>query len=161
MEEAPTPIHTADRDAVIALLQSNSDIRLVTMIGFGYIERYLGDLIHAHLRSIPEAARNYLLKRPIKHLSDRIEFAQKLGSVDENVAKNLLTFADIRHRFAHHIQARDCTDPEVAKSINKLFLVNDTFRKLNYDAAPEERLKVMIMVTVLKLHDLVETPFKE
>ncbi|WP_338245250.1 hypothetical protein [Aurantiacibacter hainanensis] len=154
--------HTADRDAVVELLDSDGDIRLATLIGFGYIERYLGELIRAHLRDLPEEARAYLLKRPVKHLSDRIEFAVKLGSLDDAVANNLSIFAQIRHRFAHHIQARDCTDPEILAYIEKLNLVHEALEEMGRtDVEPENRLRLLILVTILKLHDLIESPFQE
>lgn len=161
MEENPTPIHTADRDAVIELLNSQGDIRLLTMIGFGYIERYLGELIRAHLRDLAPAAKDYLLDKRLRHLSERINFALALGSIEEGVAKHLRTFAEIRNRFAHHIQARDCSDGKVAAEIDRLHLVTEALAEAGpgpYSA--DVRLRIMISITVLKLHDLVEAPFK-
>ncbi|MBE5074597.1 hypothetical protein IM511_09795 [Erythrobacteraceae bacterium E2-1 Yellow Sea] len=160
MSEGEVRPHTADRDAVIQLLNEEADIRLTTMIGFGYIERYLGELIRNHLGEIPASAKDYLLKRSIKHLSDRIEFAHKLGALEKGVAHNLVIFSQIRHRFAHHVQAVDCTDPEIARLIEKLHLVKQALREASAeDVSAENRLRLMILVSVLKLHDLIESPY--
>ncbi len=162
MEENPTPIHTADRDAVLELLKSQGDIRLLTMIGFGYIELYLGELIRAHLRDLNPAAKDYLLKKRVRHLSERIAFALALGSLDKGVANHLEIFAKIRNRFAHHIQARDCTDRGIAELVDQLHLVTEAMTELGPGPfSADARLRIMISVTVRKLHDLVEAPFKE
>lgn len=88
-----------------------------------------------------------------------------MGLLTPGVAADLRVFVQIRNRFAHHIEAKDCTDPEVRKLIGKLENVNETVRNSHSrpasDGSPERRLRLMIAATVGILHHLVENPYVE
>lgn len=162
MTEDKLPDHSRDYNEVADLINSRADIRLAAMIGVGYLERYVEDLIRRRLESVPGPAVDLLFKKHLRQISSRLAFAEALEIIESSVKKDLQTLCDIRNRFAHHIVARDATDPTVKSLIGKLKVLNGVMEDSPRESDPldeNDQLRLMISATVSSLHSLIEDPY--
>ena len=110
-------------EEVVKIAAPGRDIRLAAVLAVGFIDRYILAFIKPKLPGLSSKLSDRLFGRALQHIAPRIDLAQALGVFDQSLAKELHILVKVRNRFAHHIEATDCTDPVVKKLIDDSSLV--------------------------------------
>lgn len=154
-------LHT-DFEEFLSLVDNEADIRLVVLVGAGYLETHIEALLTTRFPKITDHLRKRLFGRALQGATARYDLAQALGAIEAGVADDLRLLAEIRNKFAHNISVKSCDHPDVAPKADRLFAwtaataAPGSPASTNYSTASRDaRVKLALHAAAKTLYDVL------
>ena len=152
--------HVADLKALMSAIEKEADIRLVMMLGVGFLEQHLPKLLVSYMPGFKASRHKQLMNAALRSVFARVRLGEALGMIEHELGDTLISLINIRNRFAHHPQATGVDDPEVSKELNKIddfYFEKVELKSCDVERPLEEtRLRAIMMACVMVVFQQIE-----
>ena len=108
-----------DYDRVLRYLRTDAEDRTIAIIAAAYCERYARALLEGQMRTISKRFGRELFEGagPLATAFARYQLSYALELIDDDVFEESKRLANIRNKFAHHLEIENADHPAVSKFI--------------------------------------------